>query len=76
MTREILGAACPTVFTPTCLVDIGKTAVTPVPPTDLESLVHQIPGRLAKKLPKEIGSPPRARDEFKVSSSSCKGDPC
>lgn len=75
MTREILGAACPTVFTSTCLVDVGRTAVTPVPPMDLENLVHEIPGHLAKILPKEIGSPPRARDESKVSSPSCKGDP-
>lgn len=76
MTREILGAACSTVFTPPCLVDIGEATTTPVPPTDLENVIRQIPAHVAKKLPKEIGSPPRIRDKSKVSSPSYKGVPC
>lgn len=75
MTREILGAAHSTVFTSPCLFDIGKTTMIPVPLMGLGNLIHQIPGHLAKKLPREIGSAPRARDECRVSSPSCTGDP-
>lgn len=58
------------------LDDIGKMIVTPVPLLDLENLIHQIPGHLAKKLPEEIRSAFRARDVSRVSSPSCTGDPC